>query len=246
MSIQAIIIDDEQGNIDVLKKMVADFCDDIEIAGTAVSVDKGIAVIKEKKPDLVFLDIEMPGKNAFDLIDHLSPVNFEIIFITAFQHYALKAFRYSAIDYLLKPVNIRELREAIEKTRKRIQERNFQQRLDNYFNIERKKEAKIAIQLKDGYSFINYNDIICCSSEGTYTAVYVVNGNKLLSSNNLSHFEEMLPDEIFCRIHNSHLVNLNHAVHYSKGRGGLLQMVNKMQLEVSQRKRDELLERFKK
>ena len=246
MTIQAIIIDDEQGNIDVLKKMVADFCDDIEIAGTAVSVDKGIAVIKEKRPDLVFLDIEMPGKNAFDLIDHLSPVNFEIIFITAFQHYALKAFRYSAIDYLLKPVNIRELREAIEKTRKRIQERNFQQRLDNYFNIERKKEAKIAIQLKDGYSFINYNDIICCSSEGTYTAVYVVNGNKLLSSNNLSHFEEILPDEIFCRIHNSHLVNLNHAVHYSKGRGGLLQMVNKMQLEVSQRKRDELLERFKK
>jgi two-component system LytT family response regulator len=244
--IQAIIIDDEPGNIDVLKKMIADFCEDIEISGTAASVEEAIAVIKETKPDLVFLDIEMPGKNAFDLIDYLNPVGFEIIFVTAFEHYALKAFRYSAIDYLLKPVNIRELREAIEKARKRIKERNFQDRLNNFFNIERKKETKIAIQLKDGYSFINYNDIICCSSEGAYTVIYLCNGSKLLSSNNLKHFTELLPEDIFCRIHNSHLVNLQHAVRYSKGRGGTLLMVNKMMLEVSQRKKDELLNRFKK
>src|SRR4029078_242516 len=151
------------GNIDVLKKIVDDFCEGIRIVGTASSVDEGIVVIKEKKPDLVFLDIEMPGKNAFDLIDHLTPVEFEIIFVTAYEHYALKAFRYSAIDYLLKPVNIRELREAVDKAKNRIQERNFQDRLENYFNIEKKKEIKIAVQLKDGYSFINYNDIVCCS-----------------------------------------------------------------------------------
>jgi len=244
--IPAIIIDDEPGNIDVLKKMITDYCEDIEISGTAASVDEGIAVIKETKPDLVFLDIEMPGKNAFDLIDYLNPVGFEIIFVTAFEHYALKAFRYSAIDYLLKPVKISELREAIEKARKRIKERNFQDRLDNFFNIERKKEIKIAIQLKDGYNFINYNDIVCCSSEGAYTVIYLVNGSKLLSSNNLKHFVELLPDDIFCRIHNSHLINLQHAIHYSKGRGGTLLMVNKMNLEVSQRKKDELLNRFKK
>lgn len=244
--IHAIIIDDEPGNVEVLKKMVADFCEGIEIAGTAASVDEGIQVIKEKKPDLVFLDIEMPGKNAFDLIDHFNPVGFEIIFVTAFEHYALKAFRYSAIDYLLKPVNIRELREATEKARKRIKERNFQDRLDNFFNIEKKKETKIAIQLKDGFSFINYNDIVCCSSEGTYTVIYFINGSKLLSSNNLKHFTELLPEDIFCRIHNSHLANLHHAVRYSKGRGGSLIMINKMALEVSQRKKDELLGRFKK
>src|SRR4029078_32323 len=149
------------GNIDVLKKIVDDFCEGIRIVGTASSVDEGIVVIKEKKPDLVFLDIEMPGKNAFDLIDHLTPVEFEIIFVTAFEHYALKAFRYSAIDYLLKPVNIGELRQAVEKAGKRIKERNFQARLDNFFDIEKKKETKIAIQLKDGYSFVNYNEIIC-------------------------------------------------------------------------------------
>jgi two-component system LytT family response regulator len=244
--IRAIIIDDEPGNIDVLKKMITDFCEDIAIFGTAPNVDEGIAVIKETKPDLVFLDIEMPGKNAFDLIDQLTPVGFEIIFVTAFEHYALKAFRYSAIDYLLKPVNIRELREAVEKAGKRIKERNFQERLDNFFGIEKKKETKIAIQLKDGYSFINYNEIICCSSEGAYTVIYHINGNKLLSSNNLKHFTELLPENVFCRIHNSHLVNLDHAASYSKGRGGMLIMVNKMTFEVSQRKRDELLSRFKK
>ncbi len=244
--IRVIIIDDEPGNIDVLKKMITDFCEDIEIAGTAASVEEGITVIKQAKPDLVFLDIEMPGKNAFDLIDHLNPVGFEIIFVTAFEHYALKAFRYSAIDYLLKPVNIKELREAVEKARKRIKERNFQDRLNNFFNIERKKETKIAVQLKDGYDFINYNDIVCCSSEGAYTLIYLVNGDKLLSSSNLKHFVELLPEDIFCRIHHSYLVNLHHAVRYSKGRGGTLLMVNKMSLEVSQRKKDELLNRFTK
>ena len=244
--IQAIIVDDEPGNVDVLKKMITDFCEGIQISATAASVEEAIIMIREKKPDLVFLDIEMPGKNAFDLIDSMTPVGFEIIFVTAFEHYALKAFRYSAIDYLLKPVNIRELREAIEKAGKRLKERNFQDRLDNFFNIERKKETKIAVQLKDGYSFINYNDIVCCSSEGAYTIIYLVNGAKLLSSNNLKHFAELLPEDIFCRIHNSHLVNLQHAVHYSKGRGGTLLMVNKMTLEVSQRKKDELLGRFQK
>ncbi len=128
----------------------------------------------------------------------------------------------------------------------RIKERNFQDRLSNFFNIETKKETKIAIQLKDGYSFVNFNDIVCCSADGMYTVIFLVNGNKLLSSNNLKHFSELLPEDIFCRIHSAHLINLQHTVSYSKGRGGFLLMVNNMKLEVSQRKRDELLRRFKK
>jgi two-component system LytT family response regulator len=244
--ISAVIIDDEPGNVEVLKKMVTDFCDHVSISGTASSVEEGIALIREIKPDLVFLDIEMPGKNAFDLIDHLTPVGFEIIFVTAFEHYALRALRYSAIDYLLKPININELRVAVEKAQKRVKERNFQDRLNNFLNFETKKEPKIAIQLKDGYSFINYHDIVCCSSEGAYTVIALVNGSKILSSNNLKHFSDLLPEDIFCRIHHSHLVNLDHAVHYSKGRGGILIMANNMTLEVSQRKKDELLGRFKK
>jgi two-component system LytT family response regulator len=244
--IHAIIVDDEQGNVDVLSKMISDFCEDVEIVATASNVDQAIILIREHKPDLIFLDVEMPGKNAFDLIDYLGPVDFEIIFVTAFEHYALKAFRYSAIDYLLKPVSIRELRDAINKARTRIRAKDFQERFANYLSIEKKKETKIAIQLKDGYDFINYNDIVCCSSEGTYTIIYLSNGQKIVSSNNLKHFEELLPNDKFCRIHNSYLVNLEHAIRYSKGRGGTLLMDNNQVLEVSQRKKDELLNRFKK
>jgi two-component system LytT family response regulator len=113
--ISAIIVDDEPGNVDVLMKMVNDYCAGIQIDGTASSVDEAVVLIRDIKPDLVFLDIEMPGKNAFDLIDNMTPVRFEIIFVTAYEHYALKAFRYSAIDYLLKPVNIRNFATQLRK-----------------------------------------------------------------------------------------------------------------------------------
>lgn len=244
--ISCIIVDDEPRNVDVLSKLVTDFCKEIKVTGSASSVDEAFTLIKEKKPDLVFLDIEMPGKNAFDLIDLLSPVQFEIVFVTAFEQYAIKAFRYSAIDYLLKPVDITELRETIEKARRRIKEKNFQARLDNYLSVMQKKETKIAIQLKDGYAFHSFNDIICCSAEGAYTAVYLKNGTKILSSSNLKHYSELLPEAIFCRIHHSHLVNLDYAVKYSKGRAGTLEMSNGLVLEVSQRKKDELMGRFEK
>lgn len=244
--IRALIVDDEKGNIEVLKKMIDGYCRDITVVGVAQTVDQAVSLVHAEKPGLLFLDIEMPGKNAFDLIDQLSPVSFEIIFVTAFHHYALKAFRYSAIDYLLKPINIGELREAVEKARTRLSEKSFQERLNNFFDIEKRKETKIAIQLKDGYDFVNVNEIVCCSSDGTYTVIYLLNGQKLLSSSNLKHFEELLPEERFCRVHHSHLVNLEHAIRYSRGRGGTLLMVNELELEVSQRKRDELLGRFKK
>lgn len=244
--IRAVIVDDEKGNIEVLKKMIDGYCRDITVVGVAQTVDQAVSLVHAEKPGLLFLDIEMPGKNAFDLIDQLAPVDFEIIFVTAFHHYALKAFRYSAIDYLLKPINIGELREAVEKARTRLSEKSFQERLNNFFDIEKRKETKIAIQLKDGYDFVNVNEIVCCSSDGTYTVIYLLNGQKLLSSSNLKHFEELLPEERFCRVHHSHLVNLEHAIRYSRGRGGTLLMVNELELEVSQRKRDELLGRFKK
>jgi len=244
--ISCIIVDDEPRNVDVLNKLITDFCDGITVIGAAASVDEACLLIKEKKPDLVFLDIEMPGKNAFDLIDLLSPVQFEIVFVTAFEQYAIKAFRYSAIDYLLKPVDIKELRDTIQKVQLRVKEKTIQSRLDNYMSIVQKKEMKIAIQMKDGYVFHSFNDIICCSAEGAYTAVYLKNGTKILSGNNLKHYSELLPEAIFCRIHHAHLVNLDYAIKYSRGRTGTLEMSNGLVLEVSQRKKDELMGRFEK
>jgi two-component system, LytTR family, response regulator len=244
--ITSVIVDDEKGNIEVLDSMLTSFCTDIEVAGTAANADEAYTVIREKKPDLVFLDIEMPGRNGFELIDRLSPLSFEIIFVTAFEQYATKAFRYSAIDYLLKPVGITELHEAVERARERIGKKNIQQRIDNYFDITLKKQTKIAIAVSEGYSFHNYADIVFCSAVNSYTEIYFTNGSKVLSSSNLKHFTELLPADIFCRIHRSHLVNLDHTVKYIHGRTGNVQLSTGQILEVSQRKKEELFKRFRK
>lgn len=242
----AVIVDDESRNIDVLSRLVTDFCTDVSVVGTASSVDDACILIKETKPNLVFLDIEMPGKNAFDLIDLLSPVSFEIIFVTAFEQYATRAFRYSALDYLLKPVGIKELREAIEKAKLQTGKKNIGERLENYFDNTTRKQPKIAIPVNDGYCFFSHNDIVCCIAENSYTQVCLANGTKILSSSNLKHFSELLPPDIFCRIHHSHLINLDHALKYSGGRSGTIELSTGIVLEVSQRKKDELLRRFNK
>jgi two-component system, LytTR family, response regulator len=241
-----VIVDDEPRNIEVLTRLVTDFCSDTSVIGTASSVDDAVTLIQATRPNLVFLDIEMPGKNAFDLIDLLSPVFFEIVFVTAFEQYATRAFRYSALDYLLKPVGIKELREAIERAKAQIGKHNILDRLDNYFDVTMRKSNKIAIPVNDGYNFFNYHDIVCCSAENSYTQIFLVNGSKLLSSSNLKHFTELLPHDIFCRIHHSHLINLEHAVKYSGGRSGTIELSTGLVLEVSQRKKDELLSRFSK
>lgn len=186
----------------------------------------------------------MPGKNGFDLIHLLKPVTFEIIFVTAFEHYATKAFRYSAIDYLLKPVNINDLREAIEKASQNILNKTMGSRLENYFDITNRKQAKIAIPVNDSYNFYNYDDIVCLSAIDSYTQIHLANGTKIISSSSLKYFSELLPADQFCRIHHAHLANLKHAVKYSGHRSGTLQLTNGLALEVSQRKRSELLKRF--
>lgn len=244
--LSVVVVDDEPRNIEVLTRLVTEFCTDVTVLGNASSVDEACTVIKSTNPDLVFLDIEMPGKNAFDLIDLLSPISFQIVFVTAFEQYATRAFRYSALDYLLKPVGIKELREAIEKARSLSARKNIDERIENYFNITRNKQSKIAIPVGDGYLFFNYNEIVCCVAENSYTEIHLSNGNKVLSSNNLKHFVEMLPAGIFCRIHHSHLINLDHAVKYSGGRSGNIELSTGIVLEVSQRKKDELLKRFSK
>lgn len=244
--ITCVIVDDESGNIEVLDNMLNTFCTDITIVGTASNAEEAYRVITEKKPDLVFLDIEMPGKNAFDLIDRFPQINFEIVFVTAFEQYATKAFRYSALDYLLKPVGISELNEAVERARKLIGKKNIQERLANYFDITQRKQTKIAIPVAEGYSFHNYADIVYCEAVNSYSEIHFADGSKIISSSNLKHFTDLLPADNFCRIHRSYLVNLDHAVKYFTGRTGNVQMSNGQVLEVSQRKRDELLKRFAK
>ena len=245
---KTVIVDDEPKNLRILKKLLQDFCPQIQVVGEAGDAKMAFKVIRELKPELVILDIEMPYGNAFDLLDSLMPIDFEIIFITAFDNYSLKAFKYSALDYLLKPVDISELQLATEKAIQKITGKNINQQvallLSNFKNPQNNLQ-KIAIPTMDGFVFMNVEDIARCEANGAYTFIHTIRNEKITASKSIREYEELLPSAIFCRIHNSHLVNLNKIKKYSKGRGGTVIMEDGAILEVAIRRRDEFLSIFK-
>lgn len=242
--LNTVIVDDEPKNLRILKKLLQDYCPKIKVCGEATDVKMAYNVIKELKPSLVLLDIEMPYGNAFDLLDSLRPIDFEIIFITAFDNYSLKAFKYSAIDYLLKPVDITELQDATDKAIQKISNNNINEQVElllNNFKNPQNNLQKIAIPTLDGFVFIHVDEIIRCEANGAYTFIYVANSEKIIASKGIKEYEEILPQAVFCRIHNSHLVNLNRIKKYNKGRGGTVIMEDGATLEVASRRRDEFL-----
>jgi two-component system LytT family response regulator len=245
--IRAVLIDDEPKNNRILKKMLEEFCPDVLIEGQADNVTDGISLIREVEPDLVFLDIEMPYGSGFDLLDKLKPVRFEVVFITAFNDYSLKAIKYSALDYLLKPVNIEELKMAVAKAAEKVSVRNINARIENLlYNLKKPQQdiQKIALPSKEGYMFVVLTDIIRCESKGGYTTFYIKDMEKIVSSRNIKEYEPLLSNELFFRIHNSHIVNLNHVKKYHRGRGGYLEMEDGAMIEVATRRKDELMARF--
>jgi two-component system, LytTR family, response regulator len=244
MMISSVIVDDEPANIRILKKMLADFCPNVQVIAEAKDVRQGVDIIRQTKPSLVFLDIEMPYGNAFDLLDKLMPVEFEIIFITAFNEYALKAFRYSALDYLLKPVSIQELKGAVEKAFQRIDLKITNAQLKNLLeNLKKEKEGlqQVALPAKDGFIFVPTDDILRCEASGAYTHVFTRNNGEILSSKSIGEYEEMLPENIFFRVHHSHLINLYEIKKYHRGRGGYVEMKDGMLIDVAVRRKDEFL-----
>lgn len=246
--ISAVLIDDEPKNNAILEKMLGEFCPEVMIAGNANNSRDGIELIRKVKPDLVFLDIEMPYGNAFDLLDKLKPFTFDVIFVTAFDNYTLKAFKYSALDYLLKPVDIEELKEAVERViakrkSQHVDIRQIELLLANMKN-PRSSVEKIALPSSQGLIFYDMQDIVRCEAQRGYTYIYLKSGQKIISSRNIKEYEDMLPENIFFRVHNSHLVNLNFISKYLKGRGGNIEMTDGTVLEVATRRKDELLARF--
>ena len=241
------IIDDEPKNLRVLKTMLDEYCPEITMISQATNPQEGIQVIREFKPELVFLDIEMPYGNAFDLLDQLMPVDFEIIFVTAFNNYTLKAFKYSALDYLLKPVNIEELKASVKRASERIRSKNINLQLNNFFhNFQKKNDShqKIALPSKEGFVFVAMSDIIRFESSSGYTYVFTRNGEKYISAKNIKEFEDLLSESIFFRIHNSHIINLNAVKKYHRGRGGYVEMIDGSMIEVAIRRREEFMKKF--
>ncbi|MBL0330952.1 MAG: response regulator transcription factor [Bacteroidetes bacterium] len=245
--IKAIIVDDELGARESLSKMLEKNCKQIEVVAKVDSMLSAFEAITNKEPDLVFLDIEMPNGNAFDLLEKFKKINFNIIFTTAYDHYAIKAIKFSAIDYILKPIDPEELVNAVRRFegqhgQKESLDKQFKTLLSNV--KPENKLKKVGIPDGDGLIFINLSDIIRCDSDGNYTFFILTNGKKIIASRTLGEYEQMFADDNFFRIHRSHLINLEHVKKYIKGEGGYVVMSDNSQVEVSRRNKTDFLEKL--
>ena len=246
--LKALLIDDEAGNIIALKELIKEYCPTVRICGTANNIDDGYDLIMINKPDIVFLDIEMPRGNGFDLLDRISDINFEIIFVTAFDDYAIKAFKYSAIHYILKPISAAALQEAVNRAAEKNIDKKNNERISLLLQNLRQEDQtlhKISLPTINGLSFEDVNSIIYLKAEGSYTRVFTQKNKGELISRSLRGFEDILPLSVFCRIHHSYIINMNFVNRYFKGRGGYVEMSDGTEIEVSVRKKEEFLNKFK-
>ncbi len=240
---KSIIIDDEAKSAESLKILLTDFCENVEVSATCQSISQGVEAIKQNSPDVVFLDINLQRETGFDLFKHFSNVPFDVIFTTAFSEYAIKAFRYAAIDYLLKPIDIAELQESVKKVEHRMVG-NLNSRLENLFRdlkSQKQEFLKLALPTLEGLVFINVDDINYCEASSNYTTFFLLGGQKYIVSKTLKEYDELLSDRNFFRIHNTYLINIKAIKKYVKGDGGYVIMENDISLDVSKRKKEAFL-----
>lgn len=242
MNYKAIIIDDEpKGRIN-LASMLQEYCANIELVGEADTVAESVRLIREKSPDILFLDIEMQEHSGFDVLDKFPVRNFEVIFVTAYNEYALKALKEQALDYILKPIDPEELTRAIVKLatrRKATDSASVQARETNAKIVS--APAKLQIPFEKGIRFVDVDSIIRIKANNNYSELYLAGGEKIICSLTLGRLEEQIHDEHFVRVHQSHLVNTRFVAKYYRTNGGQLEMSDGSNIEISRRKKDELL-----
>src|SRR5690606_8797342 len=247
--IKAILIDDDKNLREGMKKLLALFAPNIKIIGEADSVASGVEAITNLQPQVVFLDIQLNDGTGFDILEKVAEKNktitSNIVFITAHEQYAIKAFRFSALDFLLKPVDPEELQKVIEKIKNTVKKRDSFDHIDLLLENIRKKVdnfKRIALSTTDGIHLFDVSDIIRCESTDNYTTFYIKNSKPILISKTLKEYEELLAQHGFERIHQSHLINLAYLKSYIKKEGGYVIMSDNSNLPVSQRKKDRLQE----
>nr|NQU94012.1 response regulator transcription factor [Bacteroidota bacterium] len=243
--IRTVIIDDEKSNILTLKNLLDKYFPSIKIIGTGSNVAEGVKVIDESEPDLIFLDISMPDGDGFDVLTNVTYRVFEVIFTTAHDQYALKAFDYSAIHYLLKPIEYTELRQAINRYNTVKKQGTLSARLSVLKDNLQHKFHKIIVPSTEGLNIVLLDDIIRMEASDVYTVFYLTNKRKLLASKPLNTFEKMLTDQPFSRIHAKHLVNLKYVQRYVKGKGGYVVLEDGEEIDVSVRKKIDFLNALK-
>jgi two-component system LytT family response regulator len=244
----AMLIDDEPNATEALTNMLRMTCPDVEVIATANDAQNGLEKLRTTTPDLLFLDIQMPHMTGFELLEKLGKFKFSVIFSTAYDQYALQAFKVAAVDYLLKPIDLDELEAAVAKVRQRMQsaqpdfsafERLFQQ-------VQKPESQRIALPIGEGLQFILVADIVRLESDSNYTTFYMVNGEKILISRTMGHFEALLTKQNFFRVHHSHLINMAQISRYIKTDGGYVEMTDGSKVEISRRKKDDFLREISK
>ncbi len=242
--IRTIIIDDEKHCCDNLQWQLKQYCPEIDLIAVCNNAQKGLQQIRHYQPQLIFIDVEMPGMSGFEMLESLTQINFDIIFTTAFDQYAIRAIKFGALDYLIKPIDKDELREAINKFLNRTQRDSLKQLNALLTHIKKSNDLsfqKIALPTLHGYELVPLNNIMYCESSSNYTNIHLNNGQHLLISRTLKDIEDLLDTQPFFRAHNSYLVNLQYAVRYIKGEGGSLVLNNDINVPVSRNKKEELL-----
>ncbi|GAB3998678.1 LytTR family DNA-binding domain-containing protein [Spirosoma daeguense] len=244
--IRAVIIDDEPNAVGLLSLRLSQHCPQIDVVASCTNSHKGIQAIIDHEPDVVFLDIEMPQMNGFQLLEAVSGISFALVFVTAYDKFALKAFRYSAIDYLLKPIDTQELIEAVNRIEK--QQKTTAEQLDHLKHqlagSTKLLPDKIALPYQNGVTFVDLKDVIYCESDDNYTKFYVLDGPHYLVTKSMRDIQDLLETRGFMRVHRQYLINLNHIKKFVKGEGSYLIMNNQQSIPVSRAQKDRLMERF--
>jgi len=247
--IKSILIDDEPRGLTSLQNLLEFHCPEVEVMQACRHTNDALSAIQRFNPELVFLDIAMPGKNGFELLEELPEINFEIIFVTAYSDYTTQALHLSAVDYLLKPVDEGLLVEAVKRAGKRIGTKYGQQPLDAFLhNIQQTafpQKMKLCIPIIKGFQVVDIQNLLYIEADGNYSNLHFTDGSMICASKTIHEYEALLDDSNFVRVHKSHVVNLSHIVEYTKGEGGILKLSNGKEIDVSRRKKEVLLRKMK-
>ena len=247
--IKTILVDDEPRGLSSLRKLLELNCPEVKVLCECPDARSALEKIGDMEPELVFMDIAMPEKNGFDLLNEFSPVPFEVIFVTAHNEYTIQAFKYSAVDYLLKPVEEDLMIEAVKRAGQRIASKASAHQVETFlYNLHRVQtpaEMKLCIPDMKGFRVIQLVDVVFCESDSSYTIFHLLNGTVLTASRSIIEYELLLERSGFCRVHKSFLVNLHHVKEYVRGEGGSVILTNDREIEVSRRKKELFMAKMK-